>query len=55
MTTWLNGPIQMQFRVVPRLSVRFTQSEDRNYRALSLSPWPESLLDFEPMAFRITP
>ena len=30
MTTWLNTPIQMQFRVIDGLSVRFAESEDRN-------------------------
>jgi pimeloyl-ACP methyl ester carboxylesterase len=49
MTTWLNTPIQMQFRVIDGLSVRFAQSEDRGDDALLLSPWPESLLAFEPM------
>jgi pimeloyl-ACP methyl ester carboxylesterase len=47
MTTWLNTPIQMQFRVIDGLSVRFAQSEDRDNHALLLSPWPESLLAFE--------
>jgi hypothetical protein len=28
-TTWLNTPIQMQFRVIDGLSVRFAQSQDR--------------------------
>jgi pimeloyl-ACP methyl ester carboxylesterase len=48
-TTWLNTPIQMQFRVIDGLSVRFAESEDRDDHALLLSPWPESLLAFEPM------
>jgi hypothetical protein len=33
-TTWLNTPIQMQFRVIDRLTVRFAQSEDRDDHAL---------------------
>jgi pimeloyl-ACP methyl ester carboxylesterase len=53
MTTWLNTPIQMQFRVIDGLSVRFAQSEDRDDHALLLSPWPESLLAFEPTWTRL--
>jgi pimeloyl-ACP methyl ester carboxylesterase len=53
MTIWLNTPIQMQFRVIDGLSVRFAQSEDRDDHALLLSPWPESLLAFEPMWERL--
>jgi len=48
-TTWLNESIQMQFRVIDGLSVRFAESGDRDDHALLLSPWPESLLAFEPM------
>jgi pimeloyl-ACP methyl ester carboxylesterase len=48
MTTWLNTPIQMQFRVIDGLSIRFAESEPRDDHALLLSPWPESLLAFEP-------
>jgi pimeloyl-ACP methyl ester carboxylesterase len=43
----------MQFRVIDGLTVRFAQSEDRNAHALLLSPWPESLLAFEPMWARL--
>ena len=53
MTTWLNTPIQMQFRVIDGLTVRFAQSENRDDHALLLSPWPESLLAFEPMWARL--
>ena len=53
MTTWLNTPIQMQFRVIDGLSVRFAESEDRHEHALLLSPWPESLLAFEPIWMRL--
>ncbi len=53
MTTWLNTPIQMQFRVIDGLSVRFAESEDRGDHALLLSPWPESLLAFEPTWARL--
>jgi pimeloyl-ACP methyl ester carboxylesterase len=52
-TTWLNTPIQMQFRVIDGLTVRFAQSENRDDHALLLSPWPESLLAFEPMWARL--
>jgi pimeloyl-ACP methyl ester carboxylesterase len=53
MTTWLNESIQMQFRVIDGLSVRFAESADRDDHALLLSPWPESLLAFEPMWLRL--
>ena len=53
MTTWLNTPIQMQFRVIDRLSVRFAESENRSDQALLLNPWPESLLAFEPTWTRL--
>jgi pimeloyl-ACP methyl ester carboxylesterase len=52
-TTWLNTPIQMQFRVIDGLSIRFARSEDGDDHALLLSPWPESLLAFEPMWARL--
>ena len=65
MTTWLNAPFRMQFRVIDGLTVRFAQSglaqsglaqsglaqgDSRGQEhALLLSPWPESLLAFEPV------
>jgi pimeloyl-ACP methyl ester carboxylesterase len=52
-TTWLNTPIQMHFRVIDGLTVRFAQSQDRDDHALLLSPWPESLLAFEPVWTRL--
>jgi hypothetical protein len=39
--------IQMQFRVIDGLSVRFAESGDRDDQALPLSPQPEILLAFE--------
>ena len=53
MTTWLNTSIEMQFRVIDGLTVRFAQSENRDDHALLLSPWPESLLAFEPVWSRL--
>jgi pimeloyl-ACP methyl ester carboxylesterase len=53
LTTWLNTPIQMQFRVIDGLSVRFAESEKRDDHALLLSPWPESLLAFVPIWERL--
>src|SRR4029077_18221086 len=50
---WLNTPIKMQFRVIDGLTVRFAQSQDRDDHALLLSPWPESLLAFEPVWARL--
>jgi pimeloyl-ACP methyl ester carboxylesterase len=49
----LNGSIQLHFRVIDGLTVRFAQSEDRDDHALLLSPWPESLLAFEPIWTRL--
>ena len=46
--TWLNTSFEMQFRVIDGLTIRFARSEDRSDQALLLSPWPESLLAFEP-------
>jgi pimeloyl-ACP methyl ester carboxylesterase len=44
----------MQYRVIDGLTVRFAQSGDRaGDTALLLSPWPESLLAFEPMWTRL--
>jgi pimeloyl-ACP methyl ester carboxylesterase len=49
-TTWLNAPFRMQFRVIDGLTVRFAQSDSRGQEhALLLSPWLESLLAFEPV------
>ena len=53
MTTWLNTSFEMQFRVIDGLTVRFAQSEHRGDHALLLSPWPESLLAFEPVWSRL--
>lgn len=49
MTTWLETSFEMQFRVIDGLAVRFAVSDGRGDNdALLLSPWPESLLAFEP-------
>ena len=48
MNTWLNTSFEMQFRVIDGLTIRFARSEDLSDQALLLSPWPESLLAFEP-------
>ena len=53
MTTWLNTSFEMQFRVIDGLTVRFAQSGNRADHALLLSPWPESLLAFEPVWSRL--
>jgi pimeloyl-ACP methyl ester carboxylesterase len=54
LTTWLNTPIQMQFRTIDGLSIRYAESPDQhNEHALLLSPWPESLLAFEPTWSRL--
>jgi pimeloyl-ACP methyl ester carboxylesterase len=56
MTTWLDTSFRMQFRVIDGLTVRYARSEDRSDHtdhALLLSPWPESLLAFEPIWARL--
>ena len=54
MNTWLDTSFEMRFRVIDGLTVRFATSEDhRDHDALLLSPWPESLLAFEPTWWRL--
>ena len=53
MTTWLNASFEMRFRFIGALTVRFAASEDHGDHALLLSPWPESLLAFEPVWWRL--
>ena len=53
MITWLNASFEMRFRVIDGLTVRYAQSEHRDEHALLLSPWPESLLAFEPIWSRL--
>jgi pimeloyl-ACP methyl ester carboxylesterase len=43
----------MRFRLIRGLTVRFATSEDHSDHALLLSPWPESLLAFEPVWWRL--
>jgi pimeloyl-ACP methyl ester carboxylesterase len=52
-TTWLNASFEMRFRLIGGLTVRFAVSEDHGDHALLLSPWPESLLAFEPVWWRL--
>jgi pimeloyl-ACP methyl ester carboxylesterase len=52
-TTWLNASFEMRFRFIGGLTVRFAASEDHRDQALLLSPWPESLLAFEPVWWRL--
>ena len=52
MSIWLNTS-QMQCRTIDGLAIRFAESEDRDDHALLLSPWPESLLAFEPTWSRL--
>ena len=53
MTTWLNASFEMRFRLIGGLTVRFAASEAHSDHALLLSPWPESLLAFEPVWWRL--
>jgi pimeloyl-ACP methyl ester carboxylesterase len=48
-----NQSVQPRFRTIDGLSIRYAESEDRPDDALLLSPWPESLLAFEPMWSRL--
>jgi len=48
MSIWLNPSIEMRFRTIDGLSIRFAESAGRDDHALLLSPWPESLLAFVP-------
>src|SRR5256712_10469063 len=50
---WSNTLIETRFRTIDGLSIRFAESEDRDDHALLLSPWPESLLAFEPTWARL--
>jgi pimeloyl-ACP methyl ester carboxylesterase len=52
-TTWLNASFEMRFRLIGGLTVRFAASEDHSDHALLLSPWPESLLAFELVWWRL--
>jgi pimeloyl-ACP methyl ester carboxylesterase len=51
-TTWLDTA-EMQFRTIDGLSIRYSESEKRDDHAILLSPWPESLLAFEPTWTRL--
>jgi pimeloyl-ACP methyl ester carboxylesterase len=51
--TWLNASFEMRFRLIGGLTVRFAVSEDHGDHALLLGPWPESLLAFEPVWWRL--
>ena len=53
MVTWLNASFEMGFRLIGGLTVRFAASEDHRDHAMLLSPWPESLLAFEPVWWRL--
>jgi pimeloyl-ACP methyl ester carboxylesterase len=50
---WSNTLIETRFRTIDGLTIRFAQSEDRDDQALLLSPWPESVLAFEPTWARL--
>src|SRR2546427_5563027 len=50
---WSNTLIETRFRTIDGLSIRFAESEDRDDHALLLSPWPESLLAFDPTWARL--
>jgi pimeloyl-ACP methyl ester carboxylesterase len=51
--TWLNASFEMRFRLIRGLTVRFAASGEHADHALLLGPWPESLLAFEPIWWRL--
>jgi pimeloyl-ACP methyl ester carboxylesterase len=52
--TWLNASFRMEFRIIDGLTVRFARSASHGQEhALLLSPWPESLMAFEPVWSRL--
>ena len=53
MVTWLNAGFEMRYRLIGGLTIRFAASWDHGDHALLLSPWPESLLAFEPVWWRL--
>jgi pimeloyl-ACP methyl ester carboxylesterase len=52
-STWLNGSFQTRFRTIDGLAIRYAESQASDDHALLLSPWPESLLAFEPTWLRL--
>jgi pimeloyl-ACP methyl ester carboxylesterase len=46
---WTNASFETRFRFINGLTVRFATSESQGDHALLLSPWPESLLAFQPI------
>jgi pimeloyl-ACP methyl ester carboxylesterase len=50
---WSDTLIETRFRTIDGLSIRFAESEDLDDHALLLSPWPESVLAFEPTWARL--
>jgi pimeloyl-ACP methyl ester carboxylesterase len=51
---WSSTLIETRFRTIDGLCIRFAESEDRDDQALLLSPWPESVLAFEPTWTRLS-
>jgi pimeloyl-ACP methyl ester carboxylesterase len=51
-STWLDTA-EMRFRTIDGLSIRFSEGGNGGDHALLLSPWPESLLAFEPTWSRL--
>jgi pimeloyl-ACP methyl ester carboxylesterase len=53
LSIWSNTPMETQFRTIDGLSIRFAESGEGHDHALLLSPWPESLLAFDPIWARL--
>jgi pimeloyl-ACP methyl ester carboxylesterase len=50
---WWSTPVETRFRTVDGLCIRFAESERRDVDALLLSPWPESVMAFDPTWARL--
>jgi pimeloyl-ACP methyl ester carboxylesterase len=46
---WLSASPETRFRFINGLTVRFAATEEHSDHAILLSPWPESLLAFQPV------
>ncbi|WP_101949734.1 alpha/beta fold hydrolase [Mycobacterium sp. 3519A] len=49
MTKWFNIPMELRYRTIDGLAIRVAETPPRGEQALLLSPWPESVLAFQPV------
>src|SRR6516164_2406354 len=45
--------VKPTFRIIDGVSIRFVESDPGNTDALLLSPWPESIMAYEPIWLRL--